>query len=46
MNCVDVDDAVKQQIIKNCARQSTLQKIKSGKFKVTAVKKDKTADKI
>lgn len=46
MNSVDVDDAVKQQIIKNCARHSTLHKIKSGKFKIIAVKKDKTADKI
>ncbi len=46
MNCVDIDDAAKQQIIKNCARHSTLQKIKAGKFKIIAVKKNKTVDKI
>lgn len=46
MNCVDADDAVKQQIIKNCARYSTLSKIKAGKYKIIAVKKEKTAEKI
>lgn len=46
MNSVDIDDAVKAQIIKNCARHSTLHKIKLGKFKITVVKKDKTADEI
>ncbi len=46
MNSVDIDDAVKVQIIKNCARHSTLHKIKLGKFKITVVKKDKTADEI
>ena len=44
MNCVDIDEAAKQQIIKNCARYSTLKKIKSGKFRIIAVKKEKTAD--
>ena len=37
MNCVDVEDAVKHQIITNCARYSTLNKIRSGKFKLVAV---------
>lgn len=41
MSCVDVDDAVKQQIIRNCARRSTLEKMKSGKYKIIAVKKEK-----
>lgn len=44
MNCVDIDEAVKQQIIKNCARYSTMKKIKAGKFRIIAVKKEKTAD--
>lgn len=46
MNCVDVDDAVKQQIIINCARRGTLEKIKAGKYKITAVKKEKTTEQI
>lgn len=46
MNCVDVDEDVKQQIINNCARYSTLNKIKAGKYKIIAVKKDKTTEKI
>lgn len=46
MNCVDVGDDVKQQIIQNCARYSTLKKIKAGKFKITAVKKNKSVEKI
>lgn len=44
MNCIDIDDAAKQQIIKNCARYSTMKKIKSGRFRIVAVKKEKTAD--
>ncbi len=44
MNCVDVDDAVKHQIIKNCARYSTMKRIKAVKFKVTAVIKEKTSE--
>ncbi len=40
MKSVDVDESIKQQIIRNCARYSTLSKIKAGKFKITAVKKD------
>lgn len=46
MNCVDVDDSVKQQIIINCARRGTLQKIKAGKYKITAVKKEKTTENV
>ena len=40
MKKVDVDESVKQQIVRNCARYSTLTKIKAVKFKVTAIKKD------
>lgn len=40
MNSVDIDETAKQQIIKNCARYSTMKKIKSGKFKIIAVKKE------
>ena len=40
MNSVDVGESVKQQIITNCARYSTLRKIRAGKFKLVAVKKD------
>lgn len=42
MSAVDVDDEIKQQIIKNCARRSTLNKIKSGIYKLTAIIKDST----
>lgn len=44
LNCVDVEDAVKQRIIKNCARYSTMKKIRSGKYRVIAVKKEKTTE--
>lgn len=46
MNCIDMDNAAKQRIIRNCARYGTLMKIKSGKFKVIAVKKEKTTENI
>lgn len=46
MKCVDVDESVKQQIIRNCARHGTLSKIKTGRFKAVAVKKDQTPDQI
>lgn len=46
MRCIDIDEETKQRIIKNCARRATLRKIKFGKFRLTAVKKDKTADEI
>lgn len=45
MRCVDVDDAVREQIIKNCARYSTMKRIRSVKYKVTAVIKKKTSEK-
>lgn len=46
MGKVDVEESVKQQIIRNCARYSTLNKIRAGKYKLIAVKKEKTAEKI
>ena len=46
MGKVDVEESVKQQIIRNCARYSTLNKIRAGKYKLVAVKKEKTAEKI
>lgn len=45
MNCVDVEESVKRQIIRNCARYSTLKKIKAGKYKIIAVKKDSRVEK-
>lgn len=44
MSCIDVEDEVKQQIIKNCARHGTLKKIKAGKYKITAVIKEKSSE--
>lgn len=44
MSCVDVEDAVKQQIITNCARYSTMKKIRAGKHKIIAVIKEKTSE--
>ncbi len=46
MNCIDVDDAVKQQIIKNCARYSTMKKLRAGKYKIIAVKKEKSVEEV
>ena len=46
MGKVDVEESVKQQIIRNCARYSTLHKIRLGKYKLTAVKKEQTAKNI
>ncbi len=40
MSSIDVDESLKQQIIRNCARYSTVKKIKAGKFKIIAIKKD------
>lgn len=40
MNCIDIDEEAKKRIVKNCARYSTVKKIKSGKFKIIAVKKE------
>ncbi len=44
MSCVDVEDTVKQQIITNCARYSTMKKIRAGKHKIIAVIKEKTSE--
>ncbi len=44
MNTVDLSSEAKQRIAKNCARYSTLQKIRHGKFVITAVKSEKTTD--
>ncbi len=46
MCCLDINDAVKQQIIKNCARYSTIKKIRAGKYKIIAIKKEKRVEKI
>ncbi len=46
MSCINIGEQAKQQIIKNCARYSTMKKIKAGRFKLTAVKKDRTIDKV
>ncbi len=40
MNCLDIDEEAKKRIVRNCARYSTMKKVRSGKFKVTAVKKE------
>ncbi len=44
MSSVDVEESVKHQIVRNCAKYSTLNKIKSGKFKIIAVIKEKTTN--
>ncbi len=44
MNTVDLGSEAKQRIAKNCARYSTLHKIRRGKFVITAVKSEKTTD--
>lgn len=46
LSCVNIDDETKHHIAQNCARRSTLQKIRSGKFKIVAVKKENTVEKI
>lgn len=46
MCCVDVEDAVKHQIITNCARYSTMKKLRSGKYRLTAVIKENSTKKI
>ena len=46
MSCINIGEQAQQQIIKNCARYSTMKKIKAGRFKLTAVKKDRTIDKV
>ena len=42
VNGIAIDGIAKHRIIQNCARYSTLKKIRSGKFKITAVIKEKT----
>lgn len=44
MKCIDVEDMVEQRIIRTCARYGTLNKIKAGKYKVIAVKKEKISN--
>ena len=46
MNQVNISKEAKQRIARNCARYTTLKKIKSRKFTVTAVIKEKTSDRI
>ncbi len=46
MNCIDADETFKKQIISNCARLSTLSKIKTGKYKLIAVSKNKSSERI
>lgn len=46
MNCIDVDVSVKQRIIRDCARYSTLKKIRAGKYKIIAVKKENSPENI
>ena len=40
MSCVDIEEEAKKRIIKNCARYSTMKKVRAGKFKIIAVKKE------
>ncbi len=44
MNHVDMSEEAKQRIAKNCARYSTLRKIKRGRYVITAIKSEKTTD--
>ena len=44
MNNVTMSDEAKKCIIRNCARYSTLQKIKNSSFSITVSKKEKTTD--
>ncbi len=46
MNCIDVSPEVKHQIIENCAKYSTIKKIRSRRYGVTAVIKRKTDDSV
>ena len=40
MSCIDIDEDAKKRIIRNCARYSTMKKVRTGKFKIIAVKKE------
>lgn len=44
MKEIDIAPEAKQRIARNCARYSTLYKIKSGNFVITANRKEKTTD--
>ncbi len=44
MNSITMSEEAQKCIIRNCARYSTLQKIKGGSFVITAGKKEKTTD--
>ena len=44
MGKLNLSDEARHRIAKNCARYSTLHKIKRGKFVITAVKSEKTTD--
>ena len=44
MNGITMNEDAKKCIIRNCARYSTLQKIKSNNFSITANQKEKTTD--
>lgn len=46
MSSLCLNDEAKHRIARNCAKYSTLQKIKTGDFTVTAVKQDKTSDRV
>ena len=44
MNNVDICQEKKQQIIRNCALYATSRRIRTRKFKITAVKKKETSE--
>lgn len=44
MNGVTMSEEAKKYIIRNCARYSTLQKIKNSNFSITTSQKEKTTD--
>lgn len=44
MKEMSLNEEAKQRICKNCARYSTLHKIKNGRYVVTASTKEKTTD--
>ncbi|MBO5360989.1 MAG: hypothetical protein J6B25_09150 [Clostridia bacterium] len=44
MKEMSLSEEAKQRICKNCARYSTLHKIKNGRYVVTASTKEKTTD--
>lgn len=44
MKEIDLNDEAKRRICKNCARHSTLHKIKNGRYTLTASAKEKTTN--